>query len=115
MTLDLTDEEFEELVGRALERIPQQFLDVLDNCLIVIEDESPPGGPTLLGLYEGVSITNRGYYAGAVPDVITLYQKPLQRVSRSLEELEHEVYVTVVHEIGHYFGLDDDELHALDW
>lgn len=115
MTLEITDDEFEELVGRALDRIPEQFLEVLDNCLIVIEEESPAGVPTRLGLYEGVALTSRDYYAGAVPDVITLYQKPLVRTSRTKAELEHEVYVTVVHEIGHYFGLDDDRLHELDW
>ncbi len=115
MTLELEDEEFEELVSRALDRIPERFVSVLENCVIAVEDEPPPG-QHLLGLYCGVPVTDRtGYYAGVTPDVITIYQKPLERMCHDLEELEYQVYRTVVHEIGHYFGLDDDELHDLGW
>lgn len=113
--VELSEQEFEELVGRALDRIPEEFLDLIENCVIAIEEDSPPEQPPMLGLYEGVAITERGVYAGAIPDVITLYQRPLQQICHTVEELEHEVFITVVHEIGHYFGIDDDRLHELDW
>lgn len=115
MAVELSDEEFEELVGRALDRIPPEFLELIENCMIAIEDESPAGEPTMLGLYEGFALTERDDYAGAMPDVITLYQKPLLEMGDTVEEIEHEVFVTVVHEIGHYFGIDDERLHELDW
>lgn len=115
MSVELSEAEFEELVDRALDRVPEEFLDLVDNLVIAIEEDSPEGQPPMLGLYEGVALTDRGDYAGVLPDVITLYQKPLQEICASVEELEHEVFVTVVHEIGHYFGIDDDRLHELEW
>lgn len=113
MAVEVTDEEFEELVEKALARVPKEFTDQLENIAIVIEEESPRG--RLLGLYHGVPLTKGRGFAWELPDVITIYQKPLQRISQTLEELEEQVYVTVVHEIGHYFGLDDERLHELDW
>lgn len=115
MGVVLTEEEFEVLVDRALERVPEELLDLVDNLVLTIEEDCPHDQPPMLGLYEGVALTERGDYAGVLPDVITLYQRPLQDISPTVEELEHQVYVTVVHEIGHYFGIDDERLHQLDW
>lgn len=112
--IEVSDQEFEELVDRAFERIPDGLLELIDNCLVTIELE-PPAGQELLGLYEGTALTERDDYAGALPDVITLFQGPLCRQAQSIAELEDEVYVTVVHEIAHHFGIDDDRLHQLDW
>ncbi len=86
----------------------------MENCALVIEHE-PPAGRRILGLYEGVPTTKRSGAPWEMPDVISIYQGPLSRMCHSLEELEHQVYVTVVHEIGHYFGLDDDRLRELSW
>lgn len=110
----VSDEEFEELVAAALDRIPNKFTSIIENCAIVIEHE-PEEHASLLGLYEGLPGTHGSNYAWRMPDVITIYQGPLERHSKNAEQLEEEVYVTLVHEIGHYFGLDDQQLHDLDW
>ena len=84
------------------------------NVVVLVEDE--PAVPGLLGLYEGVPLTERDtYYGGVLPDRITIYRGPLSRLSRDVAELQHEVRVTVVHEIAHHFGIDDDRLHQLGW
>ncbi len=114
MPVEVTDDEFEAMVARALERIPEEFTSALENCAIVVEDEPAPGR-SVLGLYEGVPTTEGKDFAWGMPDVISIYQGPLQRMCHSVEELEHQVYVTVVHEVGHYFGLDDDRLTELRW
>ncbi|MFT0762922.1 metallopeptidase family protein [Actinomyces sp. F1_1611] len=111
---EIGDEEFEALVQDALDRVPDEFRDQLENVAVVVEDE-PPAGQHLLGLYEGVPQTEEGDYPWQLPDVITIYQGPLVRMCADRDELAHEVYVTVVHELGHYFGLDDERLHELDW
>lgn len=111
--VQVTDDEFEALVDRAWQRIPDQFKDELDNVVIVIEEEAE--GANLLGLYQGVPVTSRSEYFGTMPDRITIFQGPLQRMCRTVDELAEQVYVTLVHEIGHYFGLDDDRLHELNW
>lgn len=111
----LTDKEFEALVESALSRIPPELMEAVENCAIIVEAEPPPGQPGLLGLYQGQPLTSRGYYAGAMPDRITIYQGSLQRLYRDPEKLEEQVYRTVVHEIGHYFGFEEDELHELGW
>lgn len=111
----ITDAEFEEWVEEALERVPAQFTEAVENCAFIVEHEPPPGSGTLLGLYHGVPLTERGHYSGAMPDSITIYQNPIVRVYKTREAVREEVYRTVVHEIGHYFGLDDEELHGLGW
>ena len=111
----LSDQEFEELVEKALDRIPPELMEAVENCAFIVEAEPPPGRPRLLGLYHGHPLTSRSDYGGAMPDTITIYQGPLQRLYRDPERLEHEVYRTVVHEIGHYFGLEEHELHELGW
>ena len=111
----ISDAEFEEMVEDALARVPEEFIEAVDNVAFIVEHNPPGGRRNLLGLYHGVPVTGRGHYAGAMPDTITIYQGPLVRLFRTRERVREEVYRTVVHEIGHYFGMDDDELHALGW
>lgn len=114
--LDIASEEFEAYVDEAIASVPDELLDLVDNCLLVIEDEAPDDLPGLLGLYEGIPLDHRGNsYAGVLPDRITIYRGPLVRLCRSVEELREQVRITVVHEIGHFFGIDDDRLHELGY
>ncbi|CAN5524068.1 metallopeptidase family protein [soil metagenome] len=113
-------EQFEKLVERALDDLPQEFLDLLDNVAVLVEDwpdYSTPlaGDRTLYGLYEGVPLTQRGTrYSGALPDRITIFRGPLER-DFPPEALRDQVRITVVHEIAHHFGFDDDQLNDLGW
>jgi predicted Zn-dependent protease with MMP-like domain len=116
--------QFEALVDRALARLPRRFREKLANMAVMVEDWAddetlaemeiePPD--TLYGLYRGTDLTRRdSFYGGVLPDVITIYQGPIQEDCRTLEEMEELVRDTVVHEIGHYFGLDDDRLEELE-
>lgn len=107
--------EFEDLVGEALDTIPPGLTEVMRNVVIVVEDDPPPG-VVLLGLYEGVPLTERGdTYAGVLPDRITIFRHPLLAICETPDELVREVRVTVVHEIAHHFGIGDERLHELGW
>lgn len=120
----MTRSKFEELVDRALRRLPKRFRDKLANVAVMIEewpdDETladlgiePPG--TLYGLYRGVDVTRRdSSYGNVLPDVITIYQGPIEEDGDSPDEMAETVRETVMHELGHYFGLDDDELHRIE-
>lgn len=114
---DLGQEDFETLVGEALDDVPGEFLDLLDNVVFLVEDEPEPDDPDLLGLYEGTPLTERGtgWEMGALPDRITLFRGPLTRMCDGRAELRAEIAVTVVHEIAHHFGIDDERLHDLGW
>ena len=106
--------EFERLVAAALDEMPPQLMGLMDNVAVVVADRHPT--EDLLGLYEGVPLTERGDYGGMVmPDVVTLYRLPLCEFARSEDELVEEVMVTVVHEIAHHFGIDDDKLREWGW
>lgn len=108
--------EFEDLVAEALDTIPPGLTKLMRNVVIVVEDDPPPEAGTLLGLYEGVPLTARGdTYAGFLPDRITIFRRPLLALCATQEQLVREVRVTVVHEIAHHFGLDDERLHELGW
>jgi predicted Zn-dependent protease with MMP-like domain len=112
----VTDEEFEELVGRALDTIPAQLAAAMDNVVVVVEAEPPADQPGLLGLYEGIPLTRRdGWYAGVLPDRITIFRGPILRHAVTYAAVVEEVRVTVVHEVAHHFGIDDDELEALGY
>lgn len=112
--IDLTREEFEELVRDALDGIPEEFAEMMDNVAVVVEDDPPQDG--LLGLYQGVPLTERGdWYAGVLPDRISIYRNPICAISSSPDEVAEEVKVTIVHEIAHHFGIDDEQLHELGW
>ncbi len=112
----MSRERFEELVGEALDEVPEALLRLMDNVVILVEDEPPAGEAELLGLYEGHALTERGWdYAGVLPDRIFIYRNPTLRCCDSEEDVVEEVAVTVVHEIAHHFGIDDARLHDLGW
>jgi predicted Zn-dependent protease with MMP-like domain len=107
---------FEELVADALDEVPAELLRLMDNVVVLVEDDPPPEDPDLLGVYEGHALTERGYdYTGVLPDRITIFRRPILAVCDSEEDVVEEVAVTVVHEIAHHFGIDDDRLHELGW
>ncbi|MBR21047.1 MAG: hypothetical protein CMF57_01170 [Leifsonia sp.] len=93
------------------------MVDGLDNVIFVTEARPEDGSLDLLGLYEGVALTDRGQYGfGELPDRIILYREPLLAAAEGdLEELHEQIHITLVHEIAHFYGIDDDELHRLGW
>ncbi|MFZ0323535.1 MAG: metallopeptidase family protein [Actinomycetes bacterium] len=112
----MTPEAFDELVAAALDGIPGPLADLVDNVVVLVEDEPPPGDDELLGLYEGVPLTERdSNYFGVLPDRITIFRGPVQRMCHSATQVVEEVRITVVHEIAHHFGIDDDRLHELGY
>ncbi|MPY37239.1 metallopeptidase family protein [Streptomyces adustus] len=114
--LEMTRDRFEELVSEALDRIPPELTRVMDNVAVFVEDEPPSDDPELLGLYEGTPLTERGeWYAGVLPDRITIYRGPTLRHCETDQDVVDEVAVTVVHEVAHHFGIDDARLHELGW
>ena len=114
--MQVSDEEFEELVAEALDGIPPELADLIDNVVVLVEPEPPAHDPELLGLYDGVPLTARdSTYTFLPPDRILIYRGPLLRMCETAEVLVEEVRITVVHEIAHHFGIDDDELHDLGY
>jgi predicted Zn-dependent protease with MMP-like domain len=114
--LEMGRARFEDLVAQALDEIPAELAGLVDNVVVLVEDDVEPGSPPLLGLYHGVPLTERGhYYAGAMPDRITIYRLPILGICRTEDDVVREVHVTVVHEIAHHFGIDDDRLHELGY
>jgi len=112
----LTREEFEDAVSDALDDIPPALTQMMDNVVILVEDDPPAAEPNLLGLYEGVPLTERDTgWAGVLPDSITIFRNPLQEICDTREKLIEQIKITVVHEIAHHFGIDDDRLSALGW
>ena len=106
---------FEALVADALDAVPAELMALLDNVVVLVEDRNPDE-PDLLGLYEGYALTERGWdYAGALPDRIMIYRDAICDICRTRDDVIEEVTITVVHEIAHHFGIDDDRLHALGW
>jgi predicted Zn-dependent protease with MMP-like domain len=105
---------FEQHVEAALESLPARLAQALDNVAVVIEDEHPED-PDLFGLYEGVPLPERGDMAGELPDRIAIYRLPLEEEFPDPVELEREIRITVLHELGHYFGLDEDRLAELGY
>jgi predicted Zn-dependent protease with MMP-like domain len=114
--IDVPRAEFEELVGEALDGLPPELARLMDNVAIFVEDESPPG-MALFGLYQGIPLTQRANssYMMAMPDRITIYRLPALRVCWTLDQVRDHVRVTVVHEIAHHFGIDDDRLEELGY
>ena len=110
----VTVRQFERFVADALDALPEELGRLMENVAVVAADRHPT--EDLLGLYEGIPLTERDDYGDlAMPDRITLYRLPLCQMSDDLDHLKHEVMVTVVHEIAHHFGIDDDRLHELGW
>jgi predicted Zn-dependent protease with MMP-like domain len=116
MTLELTAEEFERIVVDELDELPDEMVDGLENLVFVVEDRPEDGSLDLLGEYQGVALTERDRYGfGELPDRIVLFREPLLAICDDLDELRDEIHVTLVHEIAHYYGIDDEELHRLGW
>jgi predicted Zn-dependent protease with MMP-like domain len=115
--VEVSEAEFDRAMQVALDAVPSALMDMLDNVVFFVEDEPPADYPEdLLGIYEGVPLTERGLgWSGALPDRITVYRGPLTRMCHDLEELEDEITITVVHEVAHHFGIDDERLHELGW
>lgn len=113
---------FEDLVGEALDSLPPEIAAMMSNVEIVVEDEPGPHqlrrlarGHTLLGLYEGIPLTKRGVYDRALPDRITIFKGPITRIARTPSAIREQVRRTVIHEIGHHFGIEEARLHELGW
>lgn len=116
MAIEMGADEFEGYVNEALDSIPDELIDLLDNCIIVIADDAPPEDPELLGLYEGIPLTERGVsYGGVLPDTISIFRNPTLAICDTVQDVIDEVHITVVHEIAHFFGIDDDRLHELGY
>ncbi len=114
--VEMPRERFEELVSEALDTVPSELLGMIDNCVVLVEDDPPPEDPSLLGLYDGIPLTQRdSTYTLSVPDRITIYRNPTLALCDSDDAVVGEVRTTVVHEIAHHFGIDDDTLHELGW
>ena len=110
---------FRELVGEAIDSLPKEFAKKLNNVAVVVEDTPTvqqlrklkmPPWDLLFGLYEGVPQTKRGSYSGVLPDKITIFKNSIEKVARNAEEIKAQVRSTVIHEIGHHFGLSDKDL-----
>ena len=122
--MKLTRDEFDDLVVSALKRLPRFFRKKMENVDVVIEDRAPKeilfemdlqSPYELLGLYQGIPFQRRGFYYGNVlPDKITLFQIPIESICRTRGEIEDKVREVVIHEVGHYFGLDDEKLRELE-
>jgi predicted Zn-dependent protease with MMP-like domain len=117
----LTRREFEGVVGEALESLPKRFADLVENLLITVEEEPAAedlesieddagDDSELLGTYRGVALTDRTHDMPLLPDEIAIFRGPINRIARTREEAVREVRETVIHELGHYFGLDDEEM-----
>jgi predicted Zn-dependent protease with MMP-like domain len=115
--IDVPPDRFDELVGEALDSIPDELARYIDNVAVLVEDGSPRGG--LLGRYEGVPLTKRGEWYGTgaltLPDRVTIFRLPICAHCRTEQEVVEQVRVTVVHEIAHHFGIDDARLDELGW
>ena len=122
MAFTVSSERFEELVSEALDTIPPELSQHIENVAVVVQDWPTTGQSTghaslLLGLYEGISLTRRSpmSYSGVMPDRITVFRIPHLRMTSDEEQLRHRIAVTVVHEVGHHFGISDERLSELGW
>ena len=113
----MSREDFEDAVRDALDEIPEELAELMDNVVVLVEDEAPEDDPGLLGLYEGTPLTERTSWwaAGSLPDRITIFRNPTLAVCEDRDEVVDEVAVTVIHEIAHHFGIDDERLAELGW
>src|SRR5450759_2682910 len=110
----VSSEEFDDLVSAALDDIPPELARAMDNVAVFVEDEPPEDG--LLGLYEGVPLTERdSAYAGVLPDRITIYRRPIRAIAADAAEIVQQVRITVVHELAHHFGIADARLDERGW
>jgi predicted Zn-dependent protease with MMP-like domain len=113
--VEMSDERFDGLVSDALDEIPVALTRAIDNVVVLVEPRHEDE-PDLLGLYQGIALTERdSHYAGSLPDTITIYRDAILDICHTDEDVVHEVAVTVVHEIAHYFGIEEERLHQLGW
>ncbi|MGZ0211292.1 MAG: metallopeptidase family protein [Actinomycetales bacterium] len=113
---NLNEQEFEALVVDELDALSDEIVEGLDNVVFVTENRPEDGSLSVLGLYDGVALTERGQYGfGELPDRIILFREPLLAVSESLDDLKEQIHITLVHEIAHYYGIDDEQLNELGW
>ena len=113
--MQMTRRRFEELVSDALDEVPAELAAEMDNVVVLVEDRNDEE-PELLGLYQGIALTERtSSYGGVLPDRISIYREAILDVCEDEDDVVHEVTVTVVHEIAHHFGIDDERLHELGW
>jgi predicted Zn-dependent protease with MMP-like domain len=116
MAVDMGRAEFERLVDDALDSIPDEIARLIRNVAVIVEDDAPPDDPDLLGLYDGVALTERyGEPTMHLPDQIFVYRHPLLDFCDDVDQLADEVRITVVHEVAHHFGIDDERLHELGY
>ncbi len=116
MAVAMDPARFEELVAEALEQIPARFRELVENCVVLIEDEPDPSDPELFGYYDGIPLSQRDSQYGVVlPDRISIFRGPLLRYCRDEHEVVEEVRITVWHEVAHFFGIDDHELDELGY
>ncbi|WP_132189368.1 MULTISPECIES: metallopeptidase family protein [Kribbella] len=114
--IEMSRADFEVLVSEALDQVPPELAALIDNVAVFVEDDAPDSDPHLLGIYEGIPLTERGnYYGGVLPDRITVYRNPTLEICDTVEDVVDEVNITVVHEIAHHFGIDDARLHDLGY
>ncbi|MGW0040935.1 metallopeptidase family protein [Rhodococcus sp. NPDC003348] len=115
MAVQMSEARFDELVSEALDLIPPELAAAIDNVVVLVDDrdEEDPG---LLGLYHGIALTERdSHYGGSLPDTITIYREAILDICDDEEHVVDEVAITVIHEIAHYFGIEEDRLHELGW
>ncbi|WP_243225483.1 metallopeptidase family protein [Microbacterium sp. CIAB417] len=114
--MDMDAAAFEQLVVDELDLLPDDMVDGLDNVVFVVEDRPEDGSLDLLGLYDGLALTERGQYGlGELPDRIIVYREPHLDQCDTEDELRDEIHTTLVHEIAHFYGIDDEHLHELGW
>lgn len=115
MPVRMTPQRFDELVSDALDLVPPKLAKAIDNVVVLVEPRHATE-PDILGLYEGVALTERdSSYSGSLPDAITIYRDALLDVCDTEADVVDEVAITVIHEIAHHFGIDDERLHELGW
>jgi predicted Zn-dependent protease with MMP-like domain len=114
--IEVSEDRFVALVEAAFAAVPTELAALLDNVVLFVEDDAPADDPTLLGVYDGIPLTERdSTYAGAMPDRIVVFRNPTLAICDTEEDVVEEVGITVVHEIAHHFGIEDDRLHELGY
>ena len=114
--IEVDEDRFVELAEAALASLPPQLAGLLDNVVLFVEDDAPPEEPDLLGLYDGVALTERDTtYGGVLPDRIMIFRRPTLAICETEQDVVEEGHITVVHEIAHHFGIDDARLHDLGY
>lgn len=114
---DMSRDEFEEAVNDALDLIPEEFASQMTNLVVLVEDDGPPEDPTLLGIFDGHNLVERYSTWGEplLPARITIFRNPTLAICETRDDVVEEIGITVRHELGHFFGLEEDRLHELGW